>query len=381
MPTLNLSRRPQRVLGPLDEPAPPVDSPPLDRTNPFGGNRTTNTAPSVETREPSFSTPFRTGAQAHAPTADAPPASAGSFGERVRRALYPDTPAPTPVSFGPHTDWNRANLTAFFASRGVGPEEVPYWEQKRNEPEFRDNPEYFWSKLQNAQSFGGGGNAGGGYGGNDVYVNEILSRLQQLHQPINDPLKPLYDLMSLKRIESLNGAPFTEGDDAALRAKYLAPLTQARDAALTRNQEQIGARGFLPSSGLAIGQQNAIEGNYEQAVAGSTSDMATQAIAEKQRRADEQLQILSDMLGTNRGMRNEDNGRSQDLVSTAQLLSQLDAQTLSQLLQASGNANDGGSLNELINLIMGQQNHKDAQGQNNAALYGQIIATILGGLK
>lgn len=217
--------------------------------------------------------------------------------------------------------------------------------------------------------------------GTDVYTNEILTRLDQLRQPINDPVKPLYDKMSLDRIANLGGDPYTSGEDAALRAKYMSPLTEARDAALTRNREQMGARNLLPSSGLRFAQDNTIEGNYEHAVAGGSNDLAVRAIDEKQKRQREQLDVLTNMLGMNRTGRAEDTLQFQDLLQTAKRLPELDQQTLDYLLRAAG---DPGSANTTLGQLTGatQTNQINQQNQNqqNAQMWGQIIASIIGGM-
>ncbi len=241
-----------------------------------------------------------------------------------------------------------------------------------------------WSAHQEGPS----GSAGGGYGAgdgssNELYVNEIMNRLQALHQPVQDPLQPLYQLMALQRVQNLNGAPYTAGEDAALTAHYMDPLTQARDAALGRNKEQAGARGFLPTSGLSQSLNQGVERDYEKAVAGGANDLAVQAVNEKQRRQDEQLTILSQLLTQNQGARGEDNARAQELLATAGLLPGIDQQSLNALLAAS-NDNSAGNASQLLNYIasLTQNNtlRTDVNGQNTSYLLGQLVDGLLGGL-
>ncbi len=229
------------------------------------------------------------------------------------------------------------------------------------------------------------GDASSGSAGNSVYVNEILSRLAQLHNPANDPnndpLKPLYDLMGLNRIQSLSGAPYTGAQDAALTAQYMAPLAQARDAALLQNKEQAGAHGYLPTSGLLTAQNNTVQQGYERAVAGGANNLAVQAIAEKQRRAQEQLSVLASLLNAHQTSRTESNQFGQSAVDTAGLLSNLDQGTLQSLLAAGGGSGDPNQLlSMLTNLTQNQTNQNTAAGQNSAAMWGQILAQIIGSL-
>ncbi len=231
-------------------------------------------------------------------------------------------------------------------------------------------------------SSGIGGGSGGQGGGNELFVNELLSRIDKLRQPVADPLQPLYDLMTLQRIQSLNGAPYTAGEDAALVAKYREPLTQARDAAFQRNREQAGARGYLPTSGLLTSQDNETQRGYEQALAGASNDLATQAITEKQARAEQQLSLLSGLLTQHQGVRNENNAGADEIVALASQLPQLDFQTLQALLGAS-NGDASGTINDLNGLLALNQRgniYADQQNADNADMWGQVIYNLINGV-
>lgn len=139
----------------------------------------------------------------HPPVAPTAPAAPITPTGPVGAPTIPADGLPHPINppgttFGPGTDWNEANLTAYFASKGVGPQEVPYWLQKKNSPEFANDPAYFWQKLQQAQSFGGGGAAPGAPvppgptppspGGSDFQQQVramLLQQLQSAGQPVD----------------------------------------------------------------------------------------------------------------------------------------------------------------------------------------------------
>jgi hypothetical protein len=235
---------------------------------------------------------------------------------------------------------------------------------------------------------GGGGDNGNpavGYGNSqstELFLNELLSRLEQLRQPINDPYRPVYEQFAMDRINSLGGDPYTAGEDAALRAKYMNPLAQARDAEYEHNRENIGARGMLASSGLLGALDERTGQNYQGAVGAASNDLAVQAIDEKQRRQNQQLEILMNLLGEGRNVRAEDNARGVELLQTSALPMDLDERRLQMLLQASG---EGGSspasimqsLMSLGNLGLTQQQLAQQNKSQSSYAWGQMLPYLL----
>lgn len=221
----------------------------------------------------------------------------------------------------------------------------------------------------------------------DLYVNEILTRLAELRKPIEDPFQKLYQALALARVNDLNAAPFTAGEDAALRAQYMEPLTQARDQQRRDAIDRLGARNIGPSSGLY--QQQAysnVDRNYDQGLAGATNDMAVRAINEKQAREERQLGILMDLVNNAGNTRAEDSARGREIVSTAQLLPNLDTQRLSSLLAASNPGSSTGDASDILRMLTGlninQQNRDDQSRQATAAMWGSLLpyfTNIFGG--
>lgn len=237
-----------------------------------------------------------------------------------------------------------------------------------------------WNDITNASS-----DTTSTYGNNantELYINEILSRLQQLRQPIDDPFNRALQVQALQRVQQLQGDPYTAGQDAALVAKYREPLTQARDAQYQRNREEAARRGFMQSSGLLGALDQNTDKAYQQAVASGSNDLAVQAIAERDRRAQEGLSILSALVNAENARRTEIDNRSNQLVSTAALLPGLDERRLSLLLDAAngGTQANNSALSNLLQLATLNQSANQtnsANSQNNAATFGAYLAQLL----
>jgi hypothetical protein len=243
-----------------------------------------------------------------------------------------------------------------------------------------DNP--IWIDNWNEQG-GGAPGAGAGYTdpSSELYLNELLSRMEQLRKPVNDPMAPLYQLMALSRVQNLKEQPYTGGEDAALVNRYMQPLTMARDAELEQNKERIGARGMLASSGLLDELNKGTNQNYQRGVAQGSSDLAVRAVDEKQRRLDEALSVLAQLTQFGRTQRNEDDQRSSELINLASQFPQMDERRLQALLQAS---NDGGAASQAGGQIMAQRSqalqqqllHSNTQAQRDAA-WGEFFGSLL----
>lgn len=246
-----------------------------------------------------------------------------------------------------------------------------------------------WEPILNGGSAEGGAAAGSQGGTQDpnseLFINEVLSRIAQLRKPVDDPLAPLYQLIAMQRVQGLNGAPYTAGEDAALTAHYMNPLTQARDAEIQQNKERIGARGMAPTSGLLDELNRGTNASYQSGVAQSSNDLAVRAVDEKQRRQQEQLSVLSDLLGYGKSQRNEDDQRGQEIVSLAGQLTGMDDKRLAALLQASGSGDNAASSAQSGLLQQGQQQlQARLQASNNQAdrdaAWGEFFGTVLNNL-
>jgi hypothetical protein len=235
---------------------------------------------------------------------------------------------------------------------------------------------------------GGETNTSSTYGNNantELYINEILSRLQRLRAPIDDPMNKALQIQALQRVQSLQGQPYTNAEDAALVTRYREPLTQARDAQYQRNREEASRRGFAQSSGLLGDLDKGTDRAYQQAVASGANDLAVRAVDEKNSRAEQALAILSSLVGQETARRNEIDNKSQQLVSTAALLPGLDESRLKLLLEAAntGTQANSSSLSNLLQLAQLNQNANQvnsANSQNNASTFGAYLAQLLANL-
>jgi hypothetical protein len=230
---------------------------------------------------------------------------------------------------------------------------------------------------------GGGGATGGGGQYTDassqLYVNEILNRLRQLRSPVSDPLAPLYQLSALSRIRDLGNDPYTNADDAALVAKYRDPLTQARDAAKQQAAEQLARRNIGPSSGVFIDTMNKIDQGYERGIAAGANNLAVNAVTQRQRNLDEQLQIFSDLLNYGKSSRTENTAQADDLLRVASLLPGMDENRLKLLLEASGEGS-GGSPSATTSALLGQGQQQLTQSlvnsknaQDTSSTWGAVL--------
>lgn len=226
-----------------------------------------------------------------------------------------------------------------------------------------------------------GDSGGGGSDPNsELYFNELLSRIQQLRQGVNDPMAPLYQLMGLQRIQSLQGAPFTGAEDAALTARYMNPLTQARDQQLQQNKEQISAHGMLPTSGLLQELNKGTNANYQTGVALGANDLGVRAVQEKQRRQDEQLQILTDLLSQGRNARTENNQQADELINLASQFPAFDERRLAALTNASQDTSAAQGTQALVNQqslqLQAALQHAKNQAERDAA-WGAFFGSII----
>lgn len=239
------------------------------------------------------------------------------------------------------------------------------------------NAAWAWQPYSTGGSGGGGGT---GDPSSELFINEVLSRIGALHQPVNDPLAPLYQLMAMQRIQGLQGAPYTAGEDAAMTARYMNPLTTARDAELQANKERIGARGMLPTSGLLDELNKGTNANYQTGVALGSNDLAVRAVDEKQRRQDEALDVLSKVLGFNKGQRTEEDQRGQSIIDLAGMLPAMDERRLALLNQSATDNSAAQGVNGLLQqqstALQQKLLHANTQAQRDAA-WGEFFGTLL----
>lgn len=218
-----------------------------------------------------------------------------------------------------------------------------------------------------------------------LFLNEVMNRLNQLKQPQDTTLLDKLRAMALARVDSLNGAPYTAGEENALVTQMRDPLTLARDTAKKQKADDLARRGIGPSSGLYASEMGKIDQAYERGMAQGTNQLAVNAVTEKQRRADEQLSILMNLLGTTNTQQDRANQQAREVLQTAEVFPNFDEKRLQDLLGASndGASNPGSLLSSIMqlgNLNLNAQNTANANSQASASTWGQILGYLLNNL-
>lgn len=361
--------------------------------------------------------------------------------ESMARILGADKPlapktAPTSSSSGWDTV-DAAKLNAYFASRGKTPypTSIDYWISKWPELVARGreigNPNYAFDRLSQADEFGGGwspapaaggatstagtgstssvqrsdttGIAVGGPNPGDyidpsskVYLDQVMQRLIELRTPKVDPWENMLKLFALKRVGDLGKPVYTDAEEQALITQFRDPLTQARDASLQRNKERVSGRGMLASSGLLDELNQGTEHSYEAGIASGDNALQTQAIQEKQRRADQALSILMNLMNVERSGTDRQNALYDQALTTAKMFPDFDQNRFDMMLRASGEGGSSpssimGDLNSLAQLGLqsdaaartDDRYYDSLQRQDSAdssAMWGQIIGALMGSL-
>lgn len=260
---------------------------------------------------------------------------------------------------------------------GLGSDNDQFWQNA-----FVGPSAFFNNPNREAGAGGAGGANPGGYTdpSSMLYMSQLMSRLQQAQQPQDNSVMELLKSLALKRVDALGAAPYSAADEQALITKYREPLTQARDAAYQRNKETASAHGYLPSSGLLRHMDTETNKGYEQGIAHGANDMAVGAINQKQANAQQQLQILSSLLGVTNTQFDRGSAQADHAVDIAKMFPDFDAQRLDQLLRASGDSSGSSALNSLMQLgglNLGTLNSNNATDQANAAAWGKFYAGIM----
>lgn len=216
-----------------------------------------------------------------------------------------------------------------------------------------------------------------------MFQSMVLKRIDDLMQAVKRPDDDAYRKAALSRVDQLHEAPYSAGEEQALITRMREPLTQARDARMAFNKEQMGGRNILPSSGLFQDQvYNTPERDYERALAGGTNDLAVRAIDEKSNRNNQALDILSNLVGLDQGHRNEDQGRARESLTTGAILPDLTERRLQLLMQSLGLSESAmpSLLSTMTNLNAQNQNASQfAAGQrnDNAAAIGNLLGFLI----
>lgn len=120
----------------------------------------------------------------------------------------------------------------------------------------------------------------------DQYVSQLLETQARQKQQAADFANTLR-----ARETELNKPAYTDDEDAVIRAKAFDQFERRRQETLKNAREDIYARGFAPTSGIAIGSDRDVNNQFEEARTGIESDLLKNAIDETQRRKDKAVQL------------------------------------------------------------------------------------------
>ncbi len=273
---------------------------------------------------------------------------------------------------------------------GLGSDNLQYWQNASVGPTaFFNNPNRETSSQATPTSYtpsyaATGGNPGGYTDPSaQLYLQQVLQRLNQVQQPQDNSIYDLLKSLATQQATKLQQAPYTPADDAALITQYRQPLTQARDAAKQQAALDLSRRGFTPTSGVYQDRMRQIDQAYEGGIAQGANQMGVNAVALKNANANQALQILSSLSSANNTQIDRSNVMSDQAVALAKMFPDFDAQRLNQLLTASGDTSSSSALSSLMslgNLNAGVINTNNLNDQANAAAWGKLIAGLIGAI-
>lgn len=277
-------------------------------------------------------------------------------------------------------------LGAIKGRGGLNAGNLQFWQDASVGPTaFFNNPNREQGNAGASNPYAATGGNPGGYtdASSQLYLDQVLQRLQQVQQPQDNSIFELLKSLATQQATKLQQAPYTPADDAALITQYRQPLTQARDTAKQQAALDLSRRGITPTSGVYQDRMKAIDVAYEGGVAQGANQMGVNAVQLKNQNAMQALQILSSLSGANNTQIDRSNAMKDQAVNLAQMFPNFDAQRLNQLLQASGDSGSSSALQSLMSLgnmnlnTIGMNNANDAA---NSAAWGKLIAGLLGAI-
>jgi hypothetical protein len=207
--------------------------------------------------------------------------------------------------------------------------------------------------------------------------------------------KRLTDFLG-QRASQLQQPAYTGAEQEILRTQMLDPIERDRTAANQRALENVGSRGFDPTSGVAQEMFGQVNRGFDERRASAQGDLAYRQIAEKRSREQEAQALLGAIPGIQRGAGGADlqylqmldaamNKPREQGINLSQQLYRLPAQAQADALQAMGM---GGSPDALFNNAMQLYNAQNQQGQYQDqqsaqywAMLGNMLPYLTGGAK
>jgi hypothetical protein len=252
------------------------------------------------------------------------------------------------------------------------------------------------------------GQSGSGWGDlfSDPTTQPLMQSWQQRMNQLNVPAPKMSDIASRvygkggefeyfsnatkNRIGELQQEPFSAGEEAALKAKYLDGIVRERDTARQQMRERLGSMGHSPTDGAMAQADLDVERSFGQNYGRALGDMTIYQSQERQRRRDQAQQLAALLQSTGMsagqmvaGLRQQEWGNNQALgrerLQTSALPSELARERMAMLSQLlNGQGMDPSSIMNGLQGIGNQYAGQAQQGaQNNAAML-QAIGNVLG---
>jgi hypothetical protein len=187
-----------------------------------------------------------------------------------------------------------------------------------------------------------------------------------------------------QRVAKLQGPAYTGSEQEVLRTQLLDPLERDRTAARQRALQQIGGRGFDPSSGIAQQLLQDVDRAFDEQRTRAQGTIASRQIDEQRSREQEAQQLLQYLAqlpdATARGdldfvnyMQGLINQPGTQALTTGQILADIPTQRLNDALATMGVAPSmSGASNSAVQLLQQLQNQRYMQQRQWADYFGNI---------
>lgn len=219
-------------------------------------------------------------------------------------------------------------------------------------------------------------------------VNANTGLQGQMNQS-GDSAKALVDYLT-QRAGDLQKPAYTGTEQEILRTQALDPIERDRTAANQRALNNIGSRGFDPTSGIAQQLIGDVNQGYDQQRAAAQGDLAYKQINEQRSRAQEAQSLLAMIPQVQSGNAQQQlqfmqaldaaiNKPREQGMALSQSLYRLPAQAQNDALAAMGMGPTGDQLFGQAMSMYQAQNQQQQQGAGYYQMLGQLLPYLLGG--
>lgn len=207
------------------------------------------------------------------------------------------------------------------------------------------------------------------------FVTDVASRrFDQRMNPAAGSGTALFETFAKEFATLLQGEPFTDSQEAALRTKAFEQVEQLRRNEIEQKKTDLMRRRISQNSGIWISEMNRIDDKYDRMRAQSENELLVTAIGERQRRLTQALGVLGNLAAS-------EEGRMDAALALSMIPLQLQDQAFQRLMMAS---NMGGDLSGVTNSLMGLLNmatnsrlYNEQQQSNALTALGQYFGQYM----